>query len=121
VVQAFAECRKEGKTVRKKWFEWTAKVLFLQLYPTSATIFVVSNGWFNRFLAQNEISILIVTNKAPQTPTDYCTMIVSFLCCNQRNSQLRNGLEDTVLQSVIAVGCYLLSNILNMDQIPLSW
>ena len=47
LVQAFAERRKEGKTVRKKWFEWTAKALFLQLYPTSPIIFVVSNGWFN--------------------------------------------------------------------------
>ena len=35
LVAAFAECRKEGKTVRRKWFERTAKALFLQLYPDS--------------------------------------------------------------------------------------
>ena len=121
LVQALAERRKEGKTVWKKWFERMAKALYLQLYPTSPTIFVVSNGWFNRFLAQNVISIRIVTNKAQQTLTDYCTMIVSFLCFKWRNSQLRNGMEDTALQSVITVGCYLLSNILNMDQTPLPW
>ena len=60
-------------------------------------------------------------NKAQQTPTDYCTMIISFLCFNRRNSELRNSMEDTVLQSVIVVGCYLLSNILNMNQTPLPW
>ena len=80
LVQAFADRRKEGKTVRKKWFERTAKALFLQLYPDSPTIFVVSSGWFNRFLSRNEISIRVVTNKAQQTPTEYCAMIASFLC-----------------------------------------
>ena len=121
LVQAFADRRKEGKTVRKKWFERTAKALFLQLYPASPTIFVVSNGWFNQLLSRNEISIRVVTNKAQQTPTEYCAMIVSFLCFNRRNSQLRDGMEDTALRSAIAVGCYLLSHILNMDQTPLPW
>jgi hypothetical protein len=118
LVQASGDRRKEGKTVRKKWFERTAKALFLQLYPDSPTIFVVSSGWFNRFLSRNEISIRVVTNKAQQTP---CAMIASFLCFNRRNSQLRDGMEDTALRSVIAVGCYLLSNILNKDQTPHPW
>ena len=30
-------------------------------------------------------------------------------------------MEDMALRSVIAVGCYLFSNILNMDQTPLPW
>jgi len=60
-------------------------------------------------------------NEAQQTPIEYCAMIVSFLCFNRRNSQLRDGMEETVLRSVIAVACYLLSNILNMDQTPLPW
>ena len=64
LVQEFADRRKEGKTVRKRWFERMAKALFLQLYPDSPTKFMVSNGWFNRFLSRNEISIRIVTNKA---------------------------------------------------------
>ena len=86
LVQAFADRRKEGKTIRKKWFERMAKALFLQLYPDSPTIFIVSNGWFNRFLSRNEISIRIITNKAQQTPTEYCAIIFSFLCFNRRNS-----------------------------------
>ena len=77
LVQAFADRCKEGKTVRKKWFERMAKALFLQLYPDSPTIFIVSNGWFNRFLSRSEISIRIVTNKAQQTPTEYCAIIFS--------------------------------------------
>ena len=40
---------------------------------------------------------------------------------NRQNSQLRDGTEDMAVQSMIAVGCYLLSNILNMDQTPLPW
>jgi len=82
---------------------------------------VVSSGWFNRFLSRNEISIRVVTNKAQQTPIEYCTMIVSFLSFNRQNSQLWDGMEETVLRSVIAGGCYLLSNILNMDQTLLPW
>jgi len=121
LVQAFAGRYTEGETVRRKWFERTAKALFLQIYPGSSTIFVVSSGWFNRFLSRNQISIRVVMNKAQQIPIEYCAMIVSFLCFNWRNSQLRDGMEETVLRSVIAVGCYLLSNILNMDQTPLPW
>ena len=122
LVQAFADRRKEGKTVRKKWFERLAKALFLQLYPDSPIIFIVSNGWFtNRFLSRNEISIRIVTNKAQQTLTEYCAIIFSFLCFNRLNSRLRDGMEGMALQSIIAVGCYLLSNILIMDQTPLPW
>ena len=121
LVRAFADRHKEGKTVRKKWFERMGKALFLQLYPDSLTIFMVSNGWFNRFLSHNEISIHIITNKAQQTPTEYCTIIVSFLCFNRQNSQLRDGTEDMAVQSMIAVSCYLLSNILNMDQALLRW
>ena len=64
LVRAFADRRKEGKTVRKKWFERMGKTLFLQLYLDSPTIVMVSNGWFNRFLSRNEISIRIITNKA---------------------------------------------------------
>jgi len=44
-------------------------------------------------------------------------MIINFLCFNRRNSQLRDGSEDTVY----AVGRYLTSNIINMDQTPLPW
>ena len=76
-MQEVADRRKEGKTVRKRWFERMAKALFLQLYPDSPTKFMVSNGWFNRFLSRNEISIRIVTNKAQQTLTEYCAIIIS--------------------------------------------
>lgn len=55
-----------------------AKALFLQLYSTRLTIFVVSNGCFNRILARGGVSVRIATNKAQQTLTDYFTMIVFF-------------------------------------------
>jgi len=100
-VQAFADRRKEGKTVRKKWFERTAKALFVQLYPDDPTIFAVSPGWFSRFLSRNDIAIRVVTNKAQQPPTEYCEIILKFLCFNRRNSQLRDGMEDAAMQTVI--------------------
>jgi len=84
------------------------------------SIFAVSHGWFNGFLSRNDIANLAVTNKAQQPPTEYCEIILKFLCFNRRNSQLRDGMEDTVMQTVMAVGCNLLANILNMDQTLLS-
>ena len=42
LVAAFAERRKEGKTVRRKLFERTAKAPFLQLYPESMATFMMS-------------------------------------------------------------------------------
>ena len=47
-------------------------------------------------------------------------MVTDFLCFNRRNSQLRDGGED-LIQGVLIVSRFLLSNILNMDQIPLPW
>jgi hypothetical protein len=47
-------------------------------------------------------------------------VIANFLCFNRRNSQLRDGAEDMVRGALI-VGRFILSNILNMDQIPLPW
>lgn len=135
LVEAFAARRAEGKIVRHKWFERTSKALFKQLYPTSPHDFKMSEGWFGKFLSRNEIAIRVVTNKAQQPPEEYCDIIVNFLCFNRRNSQLRDGAEDVLRrnsqlrdgaedalrETVLAVGRYLLSHILNMDQTPLPW
>jgi hypothetical protein len=121
LVEAFAARRAEGKVVRHKWFERTSKALFHQLYPTSSHNFKMSRGWFGKFLSRNEIAIRVVTNKAQQPPKEYCDIIINFLCFNRRNSQLRDGAEATLRETVLAVGRYLLSHILNMDQTPLPW
>ena len=99
LVAAFAERRKEGKTVRRKWFERTA---ILQLYPDSMATFMMFLGWFNRFLSRNEIAIRIVTNKAQQPPKEYCSAIIGFLCFNRRNFLLRDGMAVQLL----AIGCF---------------
>jgi hypothetical protein len=81
----------------------------------------MSRGWFARFLSRNNIAIRIATNKAQQAPEECYEIVTKFLCFNRRNSQLRDGLEETLLQTVLAVGCFLLSNIVNTDQLPLPW
>jgi hypothetical protein len=134
LVEAFAARRAEGKIVRHKWFERTSKALFKALYPTSPHDFKMSQGWFGKFLSRNEIAIRVVTNKAQQPPEQYCHIIVNSLCFNRRNSQLREGEdvlrrnsqlrdggEDDLRDMLLAVGRYLLSHILNMDQTPLPW
>jgi hypothetical protein len=114
---AFEERRKLGRIVRRKWFERTSKRLFAEIYPYSTIEFRFSDGWFSRFLHRNNITLRIITNQAQETPAQHCEMIINFLCFNRRNSQLRDGSEDTVY----AVGRYLTSNIINMDQTPLPW
>jgi hypothetical protein len=114
---AFEERRKLGRIVRRKWFERTSKRLFREIYPYSTIEFRFSDGWFSRFLHRNDITLRIITNHAQETPPQHCEMIINFLCFNRRNSQLRDGSED----AVYAVGRYLTSNIVNMDQTPLPW
>jgi hypothetical protein len=120
LVIAFAERRLMGRVVRRKWFERTAKQLHHELYPNSTVEFRFSQGWFHRFLIRNAITLRIITNKAQETPEEYFETIINFLCFNRRNSQLRDGTEDLVC-GVLAVGRFLLSNIINMDQTPLPW
>jgi len=109
-----------GRVGRRKWFEQTEKRLHHELYPNSTVEFRFSQGWFQRFLIRNAITLCIITNKAQETPEEYFEIIINFLCFNRRNSQLRDGTEDLV-SSVLAAGCFLHSNIINMDQIPLPW
>ena len=120
LILKFAERRNAGCVVRRGWFERTAKQLFKEIYPESSVKFRFSQGWFARCLHRNAITLRIITNKAQETPEEYCEMIISFLCFNRRNSQLRDGTED-MIRGVLIVGRFLLSNILNMDQTPLPW
>jgi len=120
LVVAFAERRRAGHIFRRGWFERTAKRLFEEIYPDSFVKFRISQGWFNRFLSRNKITLRIVTNEAQETPAECFTIILNFLCFNRRNSQLRDGSED-ILLGVLSVGRYLLSNIINMNQTPLPW
>ena len=113
---AFEERRKLGRVVRRKWFERTSKRLFTEIYPFSTIEFCFSDGWFSRFLHRNDIALRIITNQAQETPAHHCEMIMNFLCFNRRNSQLRDSKD-----AVYAVGRYLTSNIVNMDQTPLPW
>ena len=96
LVYAFADRCKEGKTVRKKLFERTAKALFVQLYPDDPTVFAVSPGWFNRFLSRNDIAIRIITNIAVRSFSDFFASIGGTLSTTGR-------MEDTVMQTVIAI------------------
>jgi hypothetical protein len=120
LVIAFAERRLIGRVVRRKWCERTAKQLHHELHPDSAVEFRFSQGWFQQFLIRNAITLRIITNKPQETPEEYFEIIIHFLCFNRRNSQLRDGTEDLVC-GVLAVGRFLLSNIVNMDQTPLPW
>jgi hypothetical protein len=120
-MEVFAIRRAEGKVVRHKWFERTSKTIFHQLYPSSTHDFKMSRGWFGKFLSRNQIAIRVVTNKAQQPPTEYTDLLIHFLCFNHRSSQLRDGAEDSLRDTVLAVGRYLLSHIINMDQTPLPW
>ena len=120
LVSQFAERRESGRVVRRKWFERTAKALFLQLYPLSLHTFLFSVSWFNRFLVRNEITLRIITHQAQEPPAEYLAMIINFLCFNRRNSQLQDG-ATTVMLGVLLVGRFLLSGILNIDQTPLPW
>ena len=120
LVAAFAERRAAGRIVRRKWLERRAKALFTELYPDASSPFLFSEGWFRGFLIRNGITIRLITNKAQETPTEYCQTIINFLCFNRRNSQLRDGTSDA-LRGICIVGRLLLSNIFNMDQTPLPW
>jgi len=91
--------------------------LFTEIYPHSTVEFRFSDGWFSRFLHRNDITLRIITNQAQATLAQHYEMIINFLYFKRRNSQLRDGSED----AVYAVGRYLTSNIINIDQTPLPW
>src|SRR5437588_12733392 len=113
----FIAQRESGRLVRRGWFCRTATALFKKHYGTTDPhLFVFSSGWFNGFLRRWNISCQALTKKASKLPEEYRRLVVNWLRFNRRNSQPRNSLERAGLISDI--GCYQLSNILNLDETP---
>ena len=119
-----------GIRIGQEWFCRHANALFQQLYTTLLNsmssssdvnhLFCFSQGWFSHFLQRHRISLRFRTNTAQQPPTSYEKEIVNWLRFNRRNSQIRQG--DIIYRDIgvtASVGRYLLSNICNIDEIPL--
>ena len=114
---AFIKRRQAGGLVRRGWFRRTAIELFKKLYPESANMFVFSGGWFNNFLNRWNISCRAITKKASKLPDEYRQLVINWLRFNRRNSQPRNSFERDGITT--DVGCFRLSNILNLDETPI--
>ena len=114
----FCKRRKEGRAVRRIWFQLASKLAFKEAYPDRNSVleeFKFSTGWFNGFLSRWNLSLRATTNKAQYIPTHYQQLIVNWLQFNRRNSQLRTAYEDYKYE----VGRFDLAHIANMDQTPL--
>ena len=114
---ALIKRRQGGGLVRRGWFRRKAIELFKNRYPESLNMFVFSTGWFNNFLCRWNISCRVLTKKASQLPDEYRRLVINWLRFNGRNSQPRNLLERDGITT--DVGCYRLSNILNLDETPI--
>ena len=116
--QTFIAQREAGRLVRRGWFRRTATALFKKHYATTdAQLFVFTAEWFNGFLRRWNISCQALTKKTSKVPEEYRPLVINWLRFNRRNSQPRNSLEQASLISDI--GCYRLSNILNLDETPI--
>ena len=69
--------RKEGKSVKRWWFNSRAKQLVQELYPVDE-YFKFSDGWFNRFCKRKAISLRRKTQKSQKPPSDLRKSIENF-------------------------------------------
>jgi len=115
--------RAKGRNIRRGWFREVSKELYKEHYPVESptTLFCFSNGWLRGFLRWHRISLRFVTNKSSQLPSDFGEVILSWMRFNRRNSQLHLDEGRGVGDIPRVVGRYQLSNISNIDQIPLPY
>jgi hypothetical protein len=109
------EKRRIGRQVGEKWIRWHTRVEFESLWPERVTIvekrkvfsgIAFSKSWFSAFLKRKHLSLRASTKRAQVVPADYRDKITSWLQFNQR-AQARFNFE--------------LSEIANMDQIPIAF
>jgi len=113
----FIKQRQSGRLIRRGWFRQTALVLFKKHYTADPKLFVFSTGWFNGFLRRWCVSCRALTKKASKLPEEYQRLVVNCLRFNRRNSQPYNWFERN--QITADIGCFQLSNILNLDETPI--
>jgi hypothetical protein len=124
VYKAFAEKRRDGRRINRKWFIRTARTFYEDIHPDRVsqtesgkkiyTGFHFSDGWFNGFKKRHSIALRSSTKKAQQPPTDYEEKITAWLRYNRR--QLMDW-EGNYPQGTGRIGRVKLAEIANMDQV----
>ena len=101
--KAFLDLRKEGRKVKRWWFDTRAKQLMNELYPDVKN-FKYSDKWFRWFCKRKNISLRKTTHAAQHAPVNLSATISKF---------------HTKLLRVRRRGNFQLGDIANMDQTPL--
>ena len=115
----FIAWRQQGRKVTKFWFRRRAKMIWDILYADQTddngnkSIFKFSNGWFRRFCQRWDISFRRLTHQAQKLPSEYALLVNNFLRFIRRNSVLQGNFGS--------YWRFRLSNILNMDEVPISF
>ena len=99
----FLDPRKEGRKVKRWWFDTQAKQLMNELYQDVKN-FKYSDKWFGRFCKRKNISLRKTTIAAQHAPVNLCATISKF---------------HVKLLRVRRRGNFQLGDIANMDQTPL--
>ncbi|RPA92399.1 hypothetical protein L873DRAFT_1710114, partial [Choiromyces venosus 120613-1] len=111
-----------GRPIRRSWFRHISKELVQRIYEGEEhEPFCFSNGWFRGLLSWHEVSLRTVTNKASKLPTDFGDTILNWMQFNWHNSQPQPANENGVGDEFATIGRYQLSNICNMDEIPVPY
>ena len=110
LVEEFKELRQKGLKVKHYWFKTRACQLMREMHPDDD--FRLSQGWFDRFKARNDLSYRRATNVAQQKPSDHEIKIRSF---HQEIRQVAASGDKEAGQ----LGKFSLSTIANVDQTPL--
>ena len=89
----FLDLRREGKKVRRWWFESRGKQLMKEHYPT-ANEFQFSDHWFRRSRLRYKISLRAETHVSQKCPSSLESVICKF----------HNELHDVRKDGVFALG-----------------
>lgn len=99
----FLDLRKEGRKVKRWWFDTRTKQLMNALYPDVKDL-KYSDKWFRRFCKRKNISLRKTTHAAQHAPVNLAATISKF---------------HAKLLRVRRRGNFQLGDIANMDQTPL--
>ena len=100
----FVDMRKEGKRVKRWWFNSKAREILKEKHPQEASSFNYSNRWFQAFRRRYRVSLRRKTHAAQKSPAALRSAIENFHAKLLRERKRGN---------------YALKDLGNMDQTPL--
>jgi hypothetical protein len=132
LMRLFTLARQSGRAIGARWFRSNARQIYSKLYPEQVlrkenTLrveylgFKFSTSWFQGFRRRFGVSLCTKTKQVQKVPEAFREKVQSWLQFNRRQTVIQEFSDCGLPYQVPYVGRFKLSEIANIDQIPIAF